>query len=93
MSFPNPLISLLILSLPPHSAKAIAAHRWSMAASVSLDYPPFLQEYAVSEQEYLRQHPQYDLLVTGAVVFNNEGKLLLVQRAADEKAFPTLWVS
>jgi isopentenyldiphosphate isomerase len=65
-----------------------------MTASVSsLDYPSFLQEYAVSEQEYIRQHPEYDLLVTGAVVFNKEGKLLLVQRAADEKAFPNFWVS
>jgi hypothetical protein len=65
-----------------------------MTASVSpLDYPPSLQEYAVSEQDYNRQHPEHDLLVTGAVVFNKEGKLLLVQRAADEKAFPNLWVS
>jgi hypothetical protein len=58
-----------------------------------LSYSSSLQEYAVSEQEYLRQHPEYDLLVTGAVVFNKEGKVLLVQRAADEKAFPNLWVS
>jgi isopentenyldiphosphate isomerase len=64
-----------------------------MAAPASLDYSSFLQEYAVSEQEYLHQHPEHDLLVTGAVVFNKEGKLLLVQRAADEKAFPDLWVS
>jgi isopentenyldiphosphate isomerase len=65
-----------------------------MTASVgSLDYPSSLQEYAVSEQEYLRQHPEFDLLVSGAVVFNKEGKLLLVQRAADEKAFPNFWVS
>jgi isopentenyldiphosphate isomerase len=59
----------------------------------SLHYPSSVQEYAVSEQEYLRQHPEYDVLVTGAVVFNREGKLLLVQRAADEKAFPNFWVS
>jgi isopentenyldiphosphate isomerase len=65
-----------------------------MTAPVSsLDYPSSLQEYAVSEEDYIRQHAEYDLLVTGAVVFNKEGKLLLVQRAADEKAFPNLWVS
>ncbi|KAF1946840.1 hypothetical protein EJ02DRAFT_197846 [Clathrospora elynae] len=59
--------------------------------STSLTYPSSLQEYAVSEKEYVRQHPEYDLLVTGAVVFNREGKLLIVQRAADERAFPDLW--
>jgi hypothetical protein len=67
--------------------------RITMTAILSLDYPSSLQEYAVPEQEYLRQHPEYDLLVTGAAIFNKEGKLLLVQRAADEKAFPDLWVS
>jgi isopentenyldiphosphate isomerase len=59
----------------------------------SFDYPPILQEYAVSEKEYLRQHPECNVLCTGIVVFNKDGKLLLVQRAADEKAFPNMWVS
>lgn len=43
--------------------------------------------------EFLRQRSQYDVLCTGIVVFNKNGKLLLVQRAADEKAFPDMWVS
>ena len=64
-----------------------------MTNSKPLDYPPDLQEYAVSEAEYLRKHHQYDVLVSGAIVFNKDGKLLLVQRAADEKAFPNYWVS
>ncbi|KAG9192542.1 hypothetical protein G6011_11276 [Alternaria panax] len=54
----------------------------------TLDFPDFLQEFAVSEAAYLRQHPEYDCLVTGSVVFNEEGRLLLVQRAAEERAFP-----
>jgi isopentenyldiphosphate isomerase len=58
----------------------------------TFDYPATLQEYAVNETEYLRQHPEYHVLCTGAVVFDKTGKLLLVQRAADEKAFPNLWV-
>ncbi|CAO2652968.1 Nn.00g023790.m01.CDS01 [Neocucurbitaria sp. VM-36] len=57
----------------------------------SLSYPSSLQEYAVPEQEFLRQHPEYHILCTGTVVFNTEGKLLLVQRAAEEKAFPNFW--
>ncbi|KAF2824525.1 hypothetical protein CC86DRAFT_468621 [Ophiobolus disseminans] len=55
------------------------------------DYPASLQEFAVNDAEYLRQHPEYNVLCTGVIVFNKEGKLLLVQRAADEKAFPNLW--
>lgn len=58
-----------------------------------LHYPDSLQEYAVSEKDYLQQHPEYNCLVTGAIVFNKEGKLLIVQRAAEERAFPDLWVS
>lgn len=59
----------------------------------SLHYPDSLQEYAVSEKVYLEQHPEYNCLVTGSIVFNKEGKLLIVQRAAEERAFPDLWVS
>lgn len=58
----------------------------------TFNYPTSLEKYAVNAAEYLRQHPEYDVLCTGVVVFN-EGKLLLVQRAADEKAFPNMWVS
>ena len=64
-----------------------------MTMSTPLEYSADLQEFAISEAEYLRQHPEYNVLVTGAVVFNRDGKLLLVQRAADEIAFPDFWVS
>jgi isopentenyldiphosphate isomerase len=46
----------------------------------------------VPEKEYIRLNPEYNVLCIGIVVFNPEGKLLLVQRAADEKAFPDCWV-
>jgi isopentenyldiphosphate isomerase len=62
------------------------------ASTPALEYPSSLQEFAVSAREYLRQHPEYEIVCTGVVVFNNEGKLLLVQRASDEKAFPDYWV-
>lgn len=64
-----------------------------MSSAKPLDYAADLQEFAVSEAEYLGQHAEYHVLVTGAAVFNKEGKLLLVQRAADETAFPNYWVS
>ncbi|KAI4643496.1 hypothetical protein J4E93_006506 [Alternaria ventricosa] len=57
----------------------------------ALHYPDSLQEYAVSEKVYLEQHPEYNCLVTGSIVFNKEGKLLIVQRAAEERAFPDVW--
>jgi isopentenyldiphosphate isomerase len=68
-----------------------------MTTSGSKSAPPFeyaatVKEYMVSPEEYLKQHPEYTVLVTGAVVFDADGKLLLVQRAKDEKAFPNLWV-
>ena len=60
--------------------------------------PPFnysssLQEFAIPEGEYLSQHQDIHMIGTGAIVFNKEGKLLLVQRAKEEKAFPNAWVS
>ncbi|KAH9876878.1 hypothetical protein IAQ61_002239 [Plenodomus lingam] len=61
-------------------------------ASPVLQFGPDLQEYAISDREFLRQHPEYDILCTGVVVFNRDRKLLLVQRAKDEKAFPNAWV-
>lgn len=65
----------------------------NMTSSKPLEYSADLQEFAISAPEYLSQHGQHDVLVTGAVVFDKEGKLLLVQRAADERAFPDCWVS
>lgn len=61
-------------------------------SSMSFDYSSSLQEYAISEGEYLRQHDDVHIICTGAVVFNEKGKLLLVQRAKEEKAFPNVWV-
>ncbi|KAH3915508.1 hypothetical protein HBI56_149330 [Parastagonospora nodorum] len=55
------------------------------------EFPTSLQEYAVNAAEYLHQHPQFDVLCTGIVVFDKDGKMLLVQRAADERAFPDMW--
>lgn len=63
------------------------------AAYLPLDYPASLQEYAIPESVYLSQHHDVHILCTGAVVFDSEKKLLLVQRAKDEKAYPDAWVS
>jgi hypothetical protein len=55
-------------------------------------YPPALQEYTVSEKDFLVKNPQWNIICTGAVVFDSKGKMLLVQRAKEERAFPNCWV-
>ncbi|KZM27812.1 uncharacterized protein EKO05_0010998 [Ascochyta rabiei] len=63
-----------------------------MSASIRpFDYAASLQKHAIPEGEYLSQHQDVHIICTGAVVFNDEGKILLVQRAKDEKAFPDAW--
>ncbi|XPT00296.1 hypothetical protein M3J09_009452 [Ascochyta lentis] len=61
------------------------------ASTLPFDYPTSLQPYAVTEGEYLSEHQDVHIICTGAAVFNREGRLLLVQRAKDEKAFPDAW--
>ncbi|KAF2748631.1 hypothetical protein M011DRAFT_400032 [Sporormia fimetaria CBS 119925] len=53
-------------------------------------YAASLQEYMIPESTYCQQHGIH-MLVCGAVVFDEQGRLLLVRRAEDEKAFPSLW--
>lgn len=57
------------------------------------EYPSSLEEYMITEKQFYQRNPLYTKLATGAVVFNSDGKLLLVQRAASEKAFPNAWVT
>ncbi|KAF2662665.1 hypothetical protein K491DRAFT_686542 [Lophiostoma macrostomum CBS 122681] len=60
-------------------------------ARASFEYPPALQQYMITEAEFFEQNPQYGKLCTGVVVFDDAGRMLLVQRAKEEKAFPNLW--
>lgn len=57
------------------------------------DYDPSLEEYVVNAEAFLSTHLEYDILCTGIAIFDQQGKLLLVQRAAEEHAFPNAWVS
>ncbi|KAL1613893.1 hypothetical protein SLS54_010170 [Diplodia seriata] len=49
-----------------------------------------LAHLSVSHRAYLQRHPQWQQLAVGALVFK-AGRLLLVQRSATERAFPTVW--
>jgi 8-oxo-dGTP pyrophosphatase MutT (NUDIX family) len=59
--------------------------------------PPGLHSLAVPLRTWLKDRPNYDRLVVGALVFaykpgeNHQPRLLLVQRSADERAFPGCW--
>ncbi|CAI6337098.1 unnamed protein product [Periconia digitata] len=52
---------------------------------------PSVHKYQVSEKEYLGQNSQHHVVCVGITIFNEENKLLLVQRAKSEKAFPCFW--
>ena len=58
----------------------------------SFNFDPSVSGYAITMKEFCGQNGPITTLCTGIVVFNNEGKLLLVQRASDEAAFPNIWV-
>lgn len=73
------------------SSTSIPGSKMSGAPN-TLEYSQSLEKYALTEEEYYKQNPQYQVVCTGAVIFNGEGKMLLVQRAKEEKAFPNLWV-
>ncbi|OTB02230.1 hypothetical protein M426DRAFT_322810 [Hypoxylon sp. CI-4A] len=51
---------------------------------------PSLAAFQLSQRAYLDAHPEFTEIVVGAFVFNPDGKLLLVQRAAHD-SLPLLW--
>lgn len=64
----------------------------SAAAMASFKYDTSVEIHKVTEREYLEKHPEFTAVCTGIVVFNDKGEMLLVKRAASERAFPDFWV-
>ncbi|KAI9783516.1 MAG: hypothetical protein M1839_003686 [Geoglossum umbratile] len=65
-------------------------------APISIHIPPDLRDLTVPLQTWLQTHPNYDRLVVGALIFahkpfDNRARILLVQRSANERAFPQAW--
>ena len=74
---------------------------------ISIHIPQALQKHTIPLTAFLQAHPQYNNLAIGAFIFHpplsflfapcpgpssiSEWRLLLVQRAASEPAFPHLW--
>ncbi|MCJ1478228.1 hypothetical protein MMC13_006905 [Lambiella insularis] len=65
---------------------------------ISIHIPPSLRKHAIAPSDFLNAHPQYATLAVGAFIFAPSHlsspagpRLLLVQRAAAEPSFPSLW--
>ncbi|KAI1643868.1 NUDIX hydrolase domain-like protein [Daldinia loculata] len=52
--------------------------------------PDSLATFKFPLKAYLQEHPEFNSIAVAAVVFNDDGKLLIVQRAAHD-SFPMLW--
>ncbi|KAI0156688.1 NUDIX hydrolase domain-like protein [Hypoxylon sp. FL1284] len=70
------------------SAEAPAGSAPSVPTSFT--FSPSLAVFKSSLQAHLSAHPVYGAIAVGAFVFNQEGKMLLIQRAAHD-SLPLLW--
>jgi 8-oxo-dGTP pyrophosphatase MutT (NUDIX family) len=61
-----------------------------LTSPLSFTYSPSLSPFAIPVKEYLKQHPEYDGIAAGALVFDNQDRLLILQRAAQD-SMPNLW--
>ncbi|KAI1206587.1 NUDIX hydrolase domain-like protein [Annulohypoxylon truncatum] len=60
------------------------------SAPTIFSFSPSSANFNLSMREYLITHREFNGIAVGAFVFNPEGKLLLVQRAAHD-SMPSLW--
>ncbi|KAI0892827.1 NUDIX hydrolase domain-like protein [Annulohypoxylon nitens] len=60
------------------------------SAPTAFKFSPSLAAFNLSLREYLISHPKFDGIAVGACVFNPEGKIIIVQRAAHD-SLPSLW--
>ena len=62
---------------------------------ISIRIPPELKHFAVSPSKYYESHPDCERIVVGAFIFRHlpgtKPAMLLLQRAATERAFPNDW--
>lgn len=68
----------------------MSANQTAKLPGQNFNVPESLNHLSVSREEYLRLDPKYQQLVVGALVFHGN-RLLMVQRAATERAFPLVW--
>lgn len=56
----------------------------------SFTFPSAIQSLSVPMKSYLASHKEYTAIISGALVFDSEDKLLILQRAAHD-SMPNLW--
>ncbi|KAE9369193.1 hypothetical protein N431DRAFT_427410 [Stipitochalara longipes BDJ] len=61
-----------------------------LSSPLSFTYHPSLTPFDVIAKTYLDQHPEYDGIAGGALVFDNRSRLLILQRAAHD-SMPNRW--
>ncbi|KAI1338187.1 NUDIX hydrolase domain-like protein [Xylariaceae sp. FL0016] len=74
----------------PSTANGPAITVTSTAAPTVFALDPSSSAFNVPLHAYMGSHPGFDGIGTGAMVFNPQGKLLLLQRAAHD-SFPLRW--
>ena len=63
---------------------------------IQITIPPTLRQHTIPPSTFLTRNPQYTNLVVGALIFRpptptHPTRLLILQRASTEHAFPNLW--
>jgi 8-oxo-dGTP pyrophosphatase MutT (NUDIX family) len=60
------------------------------APTPSYTFSPSLLPFTIPVTDYLVLHPEFEAIAAGALVFDNQDRLLILQRAADD-SMPNLW--
>jgi len=60
------------------------------SSPLSYTYQPSLKPFDIPVKAYLDQHPEYDAIAGGALIFDPQGRLLIMQRAAHD-SMPNRW--
>jgi 8-oxo-dGTP pyrophosphatase MutT (NUDIX family) len=60
------------------------------APTPSYTFSSSLSPFAIPVKEYLSLHPEFEAIAAGALVFDSQDRLLILQRAAQD-SMPNLW--
>jgi len=61
-----------------------------MAPASSFTFSPSLSPFAITVEEHLAAHPEYEGIAAGALVFDSQNRLLIIQRASHD-SMPNRW--
>lgn len=61
-----------------------------MAPASSFTFSPSLSPFAITVKEHLAAHPEYEGIAAGALVFDSQNRLLILQHASHD-SMPNRW--